>query len=59
MDLAESDVTTDFDLPTTEAAVIFVLPELTLEAIDYPDSAKYAEQAELSRKMRNIDDISV
>ena len=32
---------------------------LTLEAIDYPDSAKYAEQAELSRKMRNIDDISV
>ena len=34
MDLAESDVTTDFDLPTTEAAVIFVLPELTLEAIE-------------------------
>ena len=32
---------------------------LTLEAIDYPDSAKYAEQAELSRKMRNIDDFSV
>lgn len=32
---------------------------LSLESIDYPDPSKYAEQAEISRKLRNIDDISV
>ena len=53
MDLAESAVTTDFDFLITAVAVIFLLPELTVELIELT-TTRHEYLAHAAAETRNV-----